>query len=115
MPTLVNTGDREILMLAGGFLVRNIYAFFFCVVALFTLYKERLLKLYIVIISIIFILIRLGSSGFALSEHPFASSTHLMNFCLAFSNRSKIKFYTVFVYLSNSNFCLFKLTGRDLI
>lgn len=67
-PTLVNTGQLNTMMLAGGFFIRNIYAFF-VFVAFIALYKQKLIRFHILLFSILAsYLFVLASSGFALSE-----------------------------------------------
>ena len=68
LPTLVDTDQKNIMMLAGGYFTRNIYAFF-VFIAFLTLYKLKLLRNHLLLLStVLSYLFVLGSSGFALSE-----------------------------------------------
>ncbi len=67
-PTLVDTNQPNLSMLAGGFFTRNIYVFF-VLMAIVVLFKRKLFRNHVLIISVLFTyLFILSASGFALSE-----------------------------------------------
>lgn len=68
LPTLVNTEQTNTMMLGGAFFTRNVYVFF-VFIAFVTLYKRKLLRNHVLLLSTLFsYLFVLASSGFALSE-----------------------------------------------
>ena len=121
-PTLVNTKQDNLMMLSGAFYTRNVYAFF-VLIALIMMYRRRLLRNHVLIISFLLsYLAVLASSGFALSRR-----FHLpvIPFLLVFAgygitqmNNKNIKYYVpylIVISLSIIGWNWFKLAGRGLI
>ena len=68
-PTMVKiTGQENAMMINGSIFAHNVYAFF-VIIALFSLYRKKIVTYHILILSLLSsYLFILASSGFALSE-----------------------------------------------
>ena len=119
-PTLVFIEDQpNAMMINGNIFSRNIYAFF-VVIALFTLYKKKLLTQHILILAVLLsYLVILALSGFALSERfhmpavPFLLI--LAGYGITQMNNKNVKFYVpylVVIGLVIIGWNWFKLAGR---
>lgn len=119
LPTLVDTGQLNTMMLSGGFFTRNIYAFF-VFVALIVLYKKKLLRKHIFLLSALFsYLFVLGSSGFALSERFHLPAVPILLIFTAYGisqmNKNNKKYYIpylIFISAIIIGWNWFKLAGR---
>ena len=106
-------------MISGAIYTRNIYAFF-VIAALIFMYKRKLLRKHALIITpLIFYLLILGSSGFALSERfhmpaiPFL--VILSSYGITQMNRKNTKYfvpYLIFISIVIIGWNWFKLAGR---
>lgn len=120
-PTLVNIPDQpNAMMLGGAIFTRNVYAFF-VLVALITLYKRKLLRAHLLLLSVIFSYIFvLASSGFALSERfhlplvPFLLT--LAAYGISQMNQKNKKYYVPYLVLISAiviGWNWFKIAGRS--
>jgi hypothetical protein len=119
-PTLVYIDDQpNAMMINGNIFTRNVYAFF-VLIALFTLYKKKLLTQHILVLSLLLsYLVILALSGFALSERfhmpavPFLLI--LAGYGVTQMDKNSVKFYIpylVFIGLLIIGWNWFKLAGR---
>ena len=121
-PTLVNTQQENLMMLSGAFYTRNVYVFF-VLIALIMMYRRRMLRNHVLIISFLLSYMAvLASSGFALSGR-----FHLpaIPFLLVFAgygitqmNNKNIKYYVpylIVISLVIIGWNWFKLAGRGMI
>lgn len=119
-PTFVNIEtQQQQMLLSGGYFVRNIYAFF-VILALILLYKRKLLRKYILLLSFtlsyIFIL---AKSSFAISERFHMPLVPFLLILAAFGitqiNPKHTKYYQpyiVLIIIIIMGWNLFKLAGR---
>jgi hypothetical protein len=122
-PTLVNIEDQsDIMMKNGNVFTHNVYAFF-VVIALFVLYKKKMLRQYVLILALLLsYLAILAMSGFALSERFHVPA---IPFLLIFAgygitqlNKRNVKYYIpylIFIAIIIIGWNLFKLKGRGAI
>lgn len=120
-PTMVDTGQENVMMTNGAMYTRNVYVFF-VIIALLLIIKRKLIRKYILFLSfIISHLYVLSSSGFALSERfhlpvlPFLLI--LSGYGITQINSKNRKYF--FGYLVVMAFIIlfwnwFKLAGRGL-
>jgi len=119
-PTLVYIEDQpNAMMINGNIFTRNVYAFF-VLIALFTLYKKKLLTEHILVLALLLTyLVILSLSGFALSERfhmpavPFLLI--LAGYGITQMNNRNVKFYIpylVVIGLVIIGWNWFKLAGR---
>jgi len=119
-PTLVYIEDQpNAMMINGNIFTRNVYAFF-VLIALFTLYKKKLLNQHVLILAVLLsYLVILALSGFALSERfhmpavPFLLI--LAGYGITQMNNRNVKFYIpylVVIGLVIIGWNWFKLAGR---
>lgn len=121
-PTLVNTQQENIMMLSGTYYTRNVYAFF-VIIALIMIYRRRMLRDHVLIISyLLSYLAVLASSGFALSGRfhlpviPFLLV--LAGYGITQMNKKNIKYYVPYLVVTSLviiGWNWFKLAGRGLI
>jgi len=121
-PTLVNTHQENLMMLSGVFYTRNVYAFFL-IIALITLFKRRMLRKHVLIISFILLYLAvLSSSGYALAGRfhlpviPFLLV--LAGYGITQMNNKNIKYYVpylIVISLVIIGWNWFKLAGRGMI
>jgi len=121
-PTLVNIKEQDnIMMLNGGFFVRNIFAFF-VFFALFLMFKRKILKDYIFILSILFgYLFILALSAFAISERFHLPAVPFLLILAGYGtnqlNKKSLKYYNLYLILISLviiGWNWFKLAGRGL-
>jgi len=121
MPTLVDTYQENVMMTNGLMFTKNIYAFFI-IICLILIYKHKLWRKYILIISFLLsYLFILSYSGFALSErlHLPALPALLMltGYGISKMNNKYSKFFVIYLVLIGIvivGWNWFKLTGRAL-
>jgi hypothetical protein len=122
-PTIVNIETQKNAMLINGSLfTRNVYVFF-VIIALLSLYKNKLLtKHVLVIVMLISYLAILSMSGYALSDRfhlpavPFLII--LAGYGVTLLNRRNIKYYTPYLIIIAIIIIFwnwFKLAGRDIL
>lgn len=118
-PTLVDTGQRNPMMLGGAFFTRNVYAFF-VFIALIALYKQKQIRNHVFLLSFIFSYIFvLASSGFALSERFHLPLAPFLLIFVAYgisqmTNKNKKYYvpYLIIISLIVIGWNWFKLAGR---
>ena len=119
-PTLVYIEDQpNAMMINGNIFTRNVYAFF-VLIALFTLYKKKILTEHVLILALLLsYLVILAMSGFALSERfhmpavPFLLI--LAGYGITQMNNKNVKFYIPYLVLMGLviiGWNWFKLAGR---
>jgi len=119
-PTLVYIEDQpNAMMINGNIFTRNVYAFF-VLIALFTLYKKKLLNQHVLILAVLLsYLVILALSGFALSERfhmpavPFLLI--LAGYGITQMNNKNVKLYIPYLVLMGLviiGWNWFKLAGR---
>jgi hypothetical protein len=121
-PTLVNTGQQNLMMLGGALYIRNILVFF-VIIALLIMYKRKVLRDYILILAVLFsYLVILASSGFALSERFHIPALPFLVIFIAFGinniDKKMLKYhmpYLLVIALLILGWNWFKLAGRGLI
>jgi hypothetical protein len=122
LPTLTNTNQPNIMMLAGSMFSRNIIVFF-VLTALFALFRMKRLRDHILLISVLFAwLFILANSGFALSDrfHLVVVPILLIFAGFGISHKGKKLNRTFFIYLIILGALIvawnvFKLAGRGLV
>lgn len=121
-PTLVNIKKQEeIMLLNGGFFVRNIFSFF-VFLALYLLFKRKLLNDHVLLMSILFgYLIVLALSAFAISERFHLPAVPFLIILAGYGinqlNRNSVKYFEVYLFLISIiiiGWNWFKLAGRGL-
>ena len=120
-PTFVDTGQKNIMMLAGSIFIRNIYAFF-VIIALIVFYKRKLFRKYVLPLTFLFsYLIVLGFSGFVLSDRFHLPIVPVLIMLAAFGiseiNKKNYKYFNLYIILIGVliiGWNWFKLAGRDL-
>jgi len=119
-PTMVHIEDQQNAMLINGnVFTRNVYAFF-VIVALFVLYKKKLLRLHVLILTILLsYLVILSLSGFALSERFHVPAVPFLLILAGYGitqlNRRNVKYYIPYLILIAIiiiGWNWFKLAGR---
>jgi len=118
-PTLVDTDQPNPMMLGGAFFTRNVYAFF-VILALISLYRQKIIRAHIFLISCLFTyLLMLGTTGFALSERfHMPAVPFLLIFAaygvsqLNYKNKKYYIPYLIFIGLVVIGWNWFKLAGR---
>ncbi|NLB26808.1 MAG: hypothetical protein GX820_08980, partial [Bacteroidales bacterium] len=121
-PSMVNTNQPNANMVNGSLFTRNILAFF-VLLALWVLYKRKLLTNHILIIVMLFsYLFILSASGFALSERFHMPALPFMVILAAYGikNISKQHFsyyipYLIIIGIITIGWNWFKLAGRGII
>lgn len=122
-PTLVNIKEQEeIMLLNGGFFVRNIFSFF-VFLALFLLFKQKVLNDHVLILSILFgYLIILAFSAFAISERFHLPAVPFLIMIAGYGiiqlNRNCVKYYNIYLFFISIiiiGWNWFKLAGRGLM
>lgn len=122
-PTLVNIEiQQNQMLLAGGYFVRNVYAFF-VILALITMYRKKLLRKHIFLLSFVFAyLFILAKSSFAISERFHLPAVPFLLILAAYGltqiNRKNKKYfipYLVFIAIIIIGWNWFKLAGRGII
>jgi len=119
-PTLVYIDDQpNAMMINGNIFTRNVYAFF-VLIALFTLYKKKLLTQHILILALLLsYLVILALSGFALSERfhmpavPFLLI--LAGYGVTQMDKKNVKYYIPYLFIIGMvifGWNWFKLAGR---
>lgn len=122
-PTMVNVEtQKNAMMINGNLFTRNIYAFF-VVIALFVLYKRKMLSEHVLILALLLsYLAILAISGFALSERfhmpvvPFLLI--LAGYGVTQTNNRNVKYYLTYLVVIGIviiGWNWFKLAGRGVI
>ena len=122
LPTFVDTQQYNVMMLNGSMFVKNILAFFL-VYGLYYLWKNKRLKLHVLLLTFLFTyLFILGSSGFALSERFHLPALPLIIIFVAYGfvqlrpNYKKYYIpYLIFIGILIVGWNWFKLAGRGII
>jgi len=122
LPTLVNTNQLNANMINGNVFVRNVLVFFMFI-ALWLLFKHKLLKQHVLIIVLLFsYLFILSASGFALSERFHVPALPLIllfaGYGISKTNRQTISYYIpylIFIALVIIAWNWFKLAGRGIV
>lgn len=122
-PTLVNVqGHENQMLLNGGYFVRNIYSFF-VFLAIFLLFKRKLIKDHILILFLLFgYLLILAFSGFAIAERFHMPAVPFLIILTGYGinqlKRNNLKYYNLYLLLMAIliiGWNWFKLAGRGLI
>ncbi|MCK5098360.1 MAG: hypothetical protein KAR45_09665, partial [Desulfobacteraceae bacterium] len=122
-PTLVNIEiQQQQMMLSGAYFVRNIYAFF-VILALYLLYKRKMLRDHILILSFTFAyLFILAKSSFAISERFHLPMVPFLLILAAFGitqintkNKKLFLPYVIIIIIMVIGWNWFKLAGRGAI
>ncbi len=120
-PTLVDTQQENQMMISGGVYTRNVYAFF-VILALITMYRQKLLRKHaLIIVSLSAYLLILASSGFALSERFHLPIVPFLVILAAFGitqvNLKNSRYflpYLILISLIIIGWNWFKLAGRGM-
>jgi hypothetical protein len=122
-PTLVNISTQEQqMLLSGGYYVRNIYAFF-VILALIILYKRKLLRKHVLLITFTFAYLAiLARSSYALSERFHMPVVPFLIILSAYGitqiNLKNKKYYVpylIFIAIVIIGWNWFKLAGRGMV
>ena len=122
LPTLVNTGQKNVMMLAGSMFSRNILIFF-TFLTFFSFIKKKVLFENILLLAFMsFWLFILGNSGFALSDRFHLVLVPIIliysGYGITLLNTSSKKYYQTYLLLLTllvTAWNVFKLVGRGMI